>query len=113
MKKIVINTLTLVAVFFACTTNLFAAKTYTKCDKISDIRKMEDGAYVHYTGLATTTFYTSRGLLVQDETGAIAIDSYDMSKACPDPADAGYPNLKITNIKGIFHKATNEAMTNI
>ena len=113
MKKSVINTLTLVAVFFACTTNLFAAKTYTKCDKISDIRKMEDGAYVHYTGLATTTFYTSRGLLVQDETGAIAIDSYDMSKACPDPADAGYPNLKITNIKGIFHKATNEAMTNI
>ena len=111
MKKQII--LTLIAIFLVSATNLFAAKTYTKYDKISDIRNSEDGAYIQYIGIATTTFYTSGGILIQDETGAIAITSYDMSKVCPDPADAGYPNQKITNIKGIFHKANNEAMTSI
>ena len=74
---------------------------------------MEDGSYIEYTGNATTTFYTLDGILIQDETGAIAIDSYDLSNACPMPVDAGYPNLKITKIKGIFYKSTSGSMTRI
>jgi hypothetical protein len=95
-----------------CAISLNAAE-YIEIDKISTLRTQEEGTLVIYTGEATTTFYGSGGILIQDETGAIYLKSYDMSKACTAPATAGYPNLKITNIKGIFHKATDMEMTQI
>ncbi len=112
MKKHISQFFAITILSFMTISNLFAA-TYTKYDKISDIRNLENGAYIEYTGNAITTFYTTDGILIQDETGAIAIDSYDLSNACPIPVDAGFPNLKITNIKGIFYKSTSESMTRI
>lgn len=110
MKKILVILLCIAQC--ALSINAFAQKR-VELDKISDIRTQEDGTYITYTGEAITTFYGLGGILIQDATGAIYIKSYDMSKSCTDPADAGYPNLKITNISGIFHKATNMEMTQI
>ena len=92
---------------------LCSAQNYVELDKISDIRAQAEGTYVIYTGEAVTTFYGTGGILIQDETGAIYVKSYEMSKFYEDPADAAYPNLKITNISGIFHKATDMEMTQI
>ena len=110
MKKILVTLLCIAQ--GALSINALAQKR-VELDKISDIRTQEDGTYITYTGEAITTFYGLGGILIQDATGAIYIKSYDMSKVCADPADAGYPNLKITNISGIFHKATNMEMTQI
>lgn len=90
------------------------AQEHIELNKISDIRAQEDGTYIFYTGEAITTFYGSGGILIQDESGSIYLKSYDLSKICADPADAGYPNLKITSIYGVFHKASeNTDMTQI
>lgn len=107
MKKFIIFAICIINYAFC------VAQNYVELDKISDIRSQEDGTYVIYTGEATTTFYSSGGILIQDETGAIYVKSYDMSSVCADPADAGFPNLKITYIAGIFHKATDMEMTHI
>ncbi len=107
MKKIIILALCIISYAFG------VAQNYVELDKISDIRAQEEGTYVIYTGKATTTFYGPGGILIQDETGAIYVKSYDMSNSCADPADAGFPNLKITYIAGIFHKATDMEMTQI
>ncbi len=101
MKKLILLVLCIVN----CA--LCIAQNYVELDKISDIRAQAEGTYVIYKGEAITTFYGTGGILIQDETGAIYVKSYDMSKFCTDPADAGYPNLKITYIAGIFHKAEN------
>ena len=107
MKKLILFAICIVNYAFG------VAQNYVELDKISDIRAQEEGTYVIYTGEATTTFYGSGGILIQDETGAIYVKSYDMSSSCADPADAGFPNLKITYIAGIFHKATDMEMTQI
>ena len=107
MKKIIILALCIINYAFCL------AQNYVELNKISDIRAQEEGTYVIYTGNATTTFYGPGGILIQDETGAIYVKSYDMSNSCADPADAGFPNLKITYIAGIFHKATDMEMTQI
>ena len=107
MKKIIILALCIINYAFGF------AQNYVELDKISDIRAQEEGTYVIYTGKATTTFYGPGGILIQDETGAIYVKSYDMSNSCTDPADAGFPNLKITYIAGVFHKATDMEMTQI
>ena len=101
---------TVLALFCAISLN---AAEYIEIDKISTLRTQEEGTKVIYTGEAITTFYGPGGILIQDATGAIYLKSYDMSKACTAPATAGYPNLKISNIKGIFHKATDMEMTQI
>ena len=95
-----------------CAMSINAAE-YIEIDKISTLRAQEEGTKVIYTGEAITTFYGLGGILIQDATGAIYLKSYDLSKACPSPANAGYPNLKITNIQGIFHKSTDMEMTQI
>lgn len=107
MKKLIILALCIINYAFGF------AQNYVELDKISDIRAQEEGTYVIYTGKATTTFYGPGGILIQDETGAIYVKSYDMSNSCADPADAGFPNLKITYIAGVFHKATDMEMTQI
>ena len=112
MKKLVSYGLVVIINLIFATTNVFA-QNYVELDKISDIRTQEDGTYIFYVGEAITTFYGSGGILIQDETGSIYVKSYDLSKACSAPADAGYPNLKITAIAGIFHKATDMEMTHI
>lgn len=111
MKTQLLKSIMAVLTLF-CAITLNAAE-YIEIDKISTLRTQEEGAQVIYTGEAITTFYGPGGILIQDETGAIYLKSYDMSKACTAPATAGYPNLKITNIKGIFHKATDMEMTQI
>lgn len=113
MKKLLSYGLIVTINLILATTNIFAQE-YVELDKISDIRAQEEGTYVFYTGEAITTFYSSGGILIQDETGSIYVKSYDLSKACAAPADAGFPNQKITAIAGVFHKAvTNEEMTHI
>ena len=107
MKKLIILALCIINYAFGF------AQNYVELDKISDIRAQKEGTYVIYTGKATTTFYGPGGILIQDETGAIYVKSYDMSNSCADPADAGFPNLKITYIAGVFHKATDMEMTQI
>ena len=107
MKKLIILALCIINYAFGF------AQNYVELDKISDIRAQEEGTYVIYTGKATTTFYGPGGILIQDETGAIYVKSYDMSNSCADPADAGFPNLKISYIAGVFHKATDMEMTQI
>ena len=103
----------IVAVFtLICAMSLNAAE-YIEIDQISALRAQEEGTKVIYTGEAITTFYGLGGILIQDATGAIYLKSYDLSKACTAPANAGYPNLKITYIKGIFHKATDIEMSQI
>lgn len=107
MKKIILFALCIISYAFGI------AQNYIELDKISEIRAQEEGVYVIYTGEAITTFYGSGGILIQDETGAIYVKSYDLSKSCAAPADAGYTNLKISYIAGIFHKATDMEMTQI
>lgn len=109
-KQIIKSIVTLICLI--CSLSIFAAE-YTTCTKISEIRALEEGTLVFYTGEAITTFYGPDGILIQDETGSIYIKSYDMSKFCNDPADAGFPNLKITGIAGVFHTATDMEMTQI
>ncbi len=107
MKKLIILALCIINYVFC------VAQSYVELDKISDIRAQEEGTYVIYTGEAVTTFYGTGGMLIQDATGSIYVKSYDMSNSCADPADAGFPNLKISYIAGIFHKATDMEMTQI
>ena len=108
MKKIFITLICALCV----TLNAFC-QDYVELTKISDIRAQAEGTYVLYKGEAVTTFYGPGGILIQDESGSIYLKSYDLSNSCAAPAKAGYTNLKITNIAGIFHKATDMEMTQI
>ena len=102
MKKL------LLSIIFAAITNLLAAQT--ECSTIAEIRNLENGSSVKYTGLATTTFYGVGGILIQDETGALYIKNAQLAVS---GSSSVRTNMQITSISGTFKKATAEEMSHI
>lgn len=95
-------------VIFAAITNLLAAQT--ECTTIAEIRNIENGSNVKYTGLATTTFYGVGGILIQDETGALYVKNAQLAESGSSTIKT---NMQITSISGTFKKATTEEMSHI
>ena len=99
---------TLLFVIFAAITNLLAAQT--ECSTIAEIRNLENGSSVKYTGLATTTFYGVGGILIQDETGSLYVKNAQLAES---GSSSVRTNMQITSITGTFKKATAEEMSHI
>ena len=70
---------------------------------IISIRNYAETKEVKFTGTATTTFKTSRGVIVQDGTGAILLDGVDSLAL----------DRSITNIEGTYYPSSNECMARI
>lgn len=87
--------------------NIFAQE---ECATIAAIRALPDETEVIYTGVATTTFYGPGGILIQDETGFLYVKNGRLSEWGNAKVRT---NMKITEIWGVFRKATNEEMTQI
>ena len=102
MKKL----LTLIS-FVAIICSIHAQIT---CSTIANIRAQKNGTEVLYTGTATTTFYATGGILIEDETGYLFVKGRTINEWGSAKVK---PNMKITNILGIFKTSTNEDMSQI
>ena len=99
------NLLTITLLFV---TSIFYAQT--ECETIAKLRQQKNGTEVIYTGIATTTFYGSGGILIQDETGYLYVKNGRLAEFGNAKVRT---NMKITDIWGVFKTATNEEMTRI
>ena len=70
---------------------------------IISIRNNTESKLVKFTGSATTTYLTDRGLLVQDGTGAILLDGVDSIAL----------NQKVTNVEGVYYPSSADCMARI
>ena len=102
MKKLLLFTI------FTAISNLLMAQT--ECSTIAEIRNLENGSNVKYTGLATTTFYGVGGILIQDETGALYVKNAQLAES---GSSSVRTNMQITSISGTFKKSTAEEMSHI
>lgn len=100
MKKLL-----LLVAYLAIINITFAQK---QCKTIKEIRELPNNTEVEYTGIATTTFHTSNGILIQDETGYLCIKNATLIQG--GAAKIG-PNTNITGIYGTFRHATNNTMS--
>ena len=72
----------------------------TECSTIAEVKALADGTECLYKGTATTTFYDGyNGVVMQDATGAILLQSTYLSEANATTVKAG---MEITNVKGTF-----------
>ena len=70
---------------------------------ILSIRNNTASKPVKFTGSATTTYLTDRGLLIQDGTGAILLDGVDSIAL----------SQKVTNVEGIYYPSSADCMARI
>ena len=70
---------------------------------IISIRNNTESKLVKFTGKATTTYKTSRGVIIQDGTGAILLDGVDSLAL----------DRSITNIEGTYFPSSDECMARI
>ena len=94
-----------------CIVHCALLKAQTECSTIAEVKALANDAQCVYTGTATTTYYDGyNGVVMQDETGAILLQSSYLSEANATTVKAG---MEITNVVGTFQQASTSYMTNI
>ena len=94
-----------------CIMHCALLKAQTECATIAEVKALANDAPCVYTGTATTTYYDGyNGVVMQDETGAILLQSSYLSEANATTVKAG---MEITNVVGTFQQASTSYMTNI
>lgn len=96
--------------FITFATIINSALAQKSCATIADICAQTNNTEVLYTGTATTTFYASGGILIQDETGYLYVKNGTLSEYGSSKIKT---KMKITNILGIFKSATDREMPQI
>ena len=106
MKKILV--ILLGFIFSVCSVGV---KAQTECSTIAELKALADGTECIYIGTGTTTYYDAyNGVVMQDTTGAILLQSTYLSEANATTVKAG---MEITNVIGIFQVENTSYMTNI
>ena len=83
----------------------------TECKTIAEVKALANDASCVFTGVATTTYYDGyNGVIIQDATGAILLQSSYLSEANSTTIKVG---MKITNVVGTFQQESMSYMTNI
>ena len=83
----------------------------TECKTIAEVKALANDASCVFTGVATTTYYDGyNGVIIQDATGAILLQSSYLSGANATNVKVG---MEITNVVGTFQQANTSYMTNI
>ena len=94
-----------------CIVHCALLKAQTKCATIAEIKALANDASCVYTGIATTTYYDAyNGVVMQDATGAILLQSSYLNEANATDVKVG---MEITNVVGTFQQASTSYMTNI
>ena len=94
-----------------CIVHCALLKAQTECATIAEVKALANEAPCVYTGTATTTYYDAyNGVVMQDETGAILLQSSYLSEANSTTIKVG---MKITNVVGTFQQESMSYMTNI
>ena len=95
MKKILLTLMCIIA-----SALYFGVNAQTECSTIEEIKALASGTKCIYTGTATTTYYDGyNGVIMQDGTGAILIEHYNLTEANATRVKVG---MEITNIVGTF-----------
>ena len=83
----------------------------TECSTIAEVMALADGTECLYKGTATTTFYDGyNGVVMQDATGAILLQNYNLTASNAKRVKVG---MKITNVTGTFKLTEANYMTRI
>lgn len=83
----------------------------TECKTIAEVKALANDAPCVFTGVATTTYYDGyNGVIMQDATGAILLQSSYLSGANATNVKVG---MEITNVIGTFQQASTSYVTNI
>ena len=94
-----------------CVMHCAFIQAQTECSTIAEVKALADGTECVYKGTATTTFYDGyNGVVMQDATGTILLQSSYLSEANATTVKAG---MEITNVKGTFTVENSSYMTNI
>ena len=94
-----------------CVMHCAFIQAQTECATIAEVKALADGTECIFKGRATTTFYDGyNGVVMQDETGTILLQSSYLSEANATTVKAG---MEISNVKGTFAVANSSYMTNI
>ena len=105
MKKIYSIICALCIMYCAC------IQAQTECKTIAEVKALANDAPCVFTGVATTTYYDGyNGVIMQDATGAILLQSSYLSGANATNVKVG---MEITNVIGTFQQASTSYMTNI
>ena len=105
MKKIYSIICALCIMYCAC------IQAQTECKTIAEVKALANAAPCVFTGVATTTYYDGyNGVIMQDATGAILLQSSYLSGANATNVKVG---MEITNVIGTFQQASTSYMTNI
>lgn len=95
MKKILLTLMCIISSALCVGVN-----AQTECSTIEEIKALASGTKCIYTGTATTTYYDGdNGVIMQDGTGAILIQHYNLAEANATRVKVG---MEITNIVGTF-----------
>ena len=83
----------------------------TECSTIAEVKALADGTECIYKGTATTTFYDGyNGVVMQDATGAILLQNYNLTASNTKKVKVG---MEITNVTGTFKLTDASYMTRI
>ncbi len=96
--------------FFALFAIINCTYAQVNCSTIASVRAQKNNTEVLYTGTATTTFYATGGILIEDETGYLFVKGRNLGEWGSAKVKN---NMKISNIYGIYKTATNEEMSQI
>lgn len=98
-------------IFALCIMHCALLKAQTECATIAELKALANDESCVYTGTAITTYYDSyNGVVMQDETGAILLQS---SYLCEANATTVKVGMEITNVVGTFQQESVSYMTNI
>ena len=105
MKKIY----SIICILFVAHSSLLLAQT--ECATIAQVKALAAKTECVYTGTATTTYYDCyNGVVMQDETGAILLESYYLTETNSEKVKVG---MTITNVVGVFYPEDNNYMARI
>ena len=83
----------------------------TECTTIAQLKALDNGTECLYTGIATTTYYDAyNGIIMQDATGAILLQNYNLTVSNTKRVKVG---MEITNVTGTFKLTDASYMTRI
>ena len=105
MKKIY----SIICILFVAHSSLLLAQT--ECATIAQVKALAAKTECVYTGTATTTYYDGyNGVVMQDETGAILLESSYLTETNSEKVKVG---MTITNVVGVFYPEDNNYMMRI
>ena len=98
-------------IFALCVMHCAFVQAETECATIAEVKALAEGTECLFTGKAITTYYDGyNGVIMQDATGAILLQSMYLSESNSTTVKAG---MEITNVKGTFKHENSSYMTNI